>query len=411
VNVFASIILATLLIKYFIDWYATKLNLQALSETVPPEFADVYDNAKYTTSVRYIRTRTAFSQITTTFDLIVLLVFWYAGGFAWLDTFSRSYAMGPIGTGLLFISALLALQFVLTIPFSWYSTFVIEEHYGFNKSSLGTFISDRVKGIALYVILGLPVLALVLWFFEATGPNAWLYCWIAITVLSFIAQLVAPSLIFPLFNKFTPLGSGQLRDAIIKYTEKVQFPVKGLFVIDGSRRSSRANAFFTGIGKFKRIALFDTLIANHTIDELVAVLAHEVGHNKRHHVPKQMLLGFIQQGVMLFILSLFLQSAGLFEAFGVAQTSVHAGLVFFMLLYTPIDLATSILGNLISRSNEYAADEYAARTTNDTSAMISALKKLSSDNYAHLTPHPFYVFLNYSHPTTLQRVRALAALR
>ena len=259
----------------------------------------------------------------------------------------------------------------------------------------------------LGALIGIPLMAGILAFFIYTGDWAWLYAWLAVTLFTLIMQYVAPTWIMPLFNKFTPLEEGELRSAIETYTEKVDFPLQGLFVIDGSKRSSKSNAFFTGFGKNKRVALYDTLINNHTIPELVAVLAHEIGHFKKKHIIKGMIIGILQSAVLFFLLSIFLSAEGLFDAFYMDEMSVYTGLIFFGMLYAPIEMILSIFMQMSSRKHEFEADEYAARTTGNPEDMVSTLKKLSKDNLSNLTPHPLYVFLNYSHPTVLERINAI----
>ncbi len=406
-NVYAVIILVALLLEYGLNLFADLLNLKALRPELPTEFEDVYDAERYQRSQEYTRARTRFGFVPATFDLALLLAFWGAGGFAWWDSFLGELDRGPIVTGLLFIGGLGIANSILHLPFAWYSTFVLEERFGFNKTTPGTFWLDRVKGLVLSIVIGAPLLALVLWFFQATGPQAWLWCWLAVTAITIVLQFVAPTWIFPLFNKFEPLDEGELRDSMLAYAKKVSFPLEGLFVIDGSRRSTKANAFFTGFGKRKRVALFDTLIERHSTEELVAVVAHEVGHFKRGHIIKGMLLGIAQTGVLFFLLSLFLNDAKLFSAFGVEQVSVHAGLVFFMLLYAPIDLVLSFFMQAFSRKNEFEADAFARETTGSSEELIAGLKKLSADSLSNLTPHPLHVRLNYSHPPLLERIEAL----
>ena len=310
-------------------------------------------------------------------------------------------------TGLLYIGALGLASILLGLPFRAYSTFVIEARYGFNRTTAGTFVADTLKSLVLAALLGGLLLAVILAFFEWAGPLAWLWCWIAATVFSLAVQFIAPTWIMPLFNKFTPLDSGDLHDAILDYARRARFPLRGLFVVDGSRRSSKANAFFTGFGKNKRIGLFDTLVDEYTVPELVAVVAHEVGHYKRRHIWQRMALSIGHLGAMLWILSLFLGQEGLFAAFYVSEPSVYAGLLFFGLLFTPVELALSILVNIFSRRNEFEADRFAAETTGSGEPLIAALKKLSADNLSNLTPHPMAVFLDYSHPPVLQRIAAL----
>lgn len=408
-NTYALIILVALLGEYALNLAADLLNLRALRPEPPAGFDDVYDADRYRRSQEYTRARTRFGFVPAAVDLVLLLVFWGAGGFRWLDEQLRALDFGPLATGLLFIGALVAAKLVIDLPFRWYSTFVIEERFGFNKTTPRTFLFDLVKGLLLALILGAPLLAAVLWFFEAAGSLAWLWCWLVVTTFTLVVQFVAPTWIMPLFNKFTPLEEGELREAVLGYAKKVSFPLQGLFVIDGSRRSTKANAFFTGFGSRKRVALFDTLIEKHTPEELVAVIAHEVGHFQRKHILKGMIVGIVHMGVVLFLLSIFLEHRGLFEAFGIAEPSVYAGLVFFGMLFAPIDLVLSFFMQRWSRRHEFEADAFARETTGSGATLVSALKKLSTENLANLTPHPFYVLLHYSHPPLVQRVEALRA--
>jgi len=296
---------------------------------------------------------------------------------------------------------------ILSLPFSIYSTFVIEEKFGFNKTTPKTFVLDLIKGVALGALLGIPLLAGILAFFIYTGDWAWLYAWVAVTLFTLLMQYIAPTWIMPLFNKFTPLEEGELKSEIEKYTQKVDFSLKGLFVIDGSKRSSKSNAFFTGFGKNKRVALYDTLIENHTVPELVAVLAHEIGHYKKKHIIKGMVISITHSAILFFLLSVFLKEQALFNAFYMENMSVYAGLIFFGMLYAPIEMLLSIFMQMSSRKHEYEADAYAVETTGNKQDMVSTLKKLSRDNLSNLTPHPWYVFLNYSHPPVLERIKAI----
>jgi STE24 endopeptidase len=305
------------------------------------------------------------------------------------------------------MAVLVLFKGILSLPFSIYSTFVIEERFGFNQTTWTTFITDLAKGLLLAVLLGTPVLAGILAFFSYTGANAWWYCWIAVTLYMLGVQFIAPTWIMPLFNKFTPLESGELKSAILSYAGSIDFPIQNVYVMDGSRRSSKSNAFFTGFGKHRRIVLFDTLIKQHTTGELLAVLAHEMGHYKKKHILQTIALGILQMGVMLYLLSIFISYQGLFDAFYMPQKSVYAGLIFFAMLYAPLDFFISIFMQILSRKNEIAADRFSAETTRDPQSMVAALKKLSVHNLSNLMPHPLYVFLNYSHPPVLQRVREL----
>ncbi len=406
-NTFAVIILVALIGKYLLGLISDILNIRAFSPTLPGEFADVFDDEKYARSQRYTVTRTRFGIIKGGFDLVALLVFWFAGGFAWLDALVRGFGQGPVITGLLFIVALVLIAMLFGFPWRAYSIFVIEARYGFNRTTVRTFVADTLKGLALTVLLGGLCMAIILAFFEWAGSLAWLWCWIGVTLFGLIVQFVAPTWIMPLFNKFTPLESGALHDAILEYVRINRFPLRGVFVVDGSRRSSKANAFFTGFGKNKRIGLYDTLVDEYTVPELMAVLAHEVGHYKRKHILQGMALSTVEMGVTFWLLSLFLEQEQLFAAFYVSEPSVYAGLLFFGLLFIPVRLALSIPSNILSRRNEFEADRFAAETTGSGEPLVAALKKLSSDSLSNLTPHPLGVFLYDSHPPVLKRISAL----
>lgn len=408
-NIFGIIILATLAVDFVLNLVADLYNIKFLDRGLPDEFQEVYDEETYQKSQKYTKVKTRFGIITSSFNLILLLVFWFAGGFDWLDQMVRGWELGVIWTGLVYIGLLILAKTILSLPFSIYSTFVIEERFGFNKTTPGTFVMDMVKGLGLSIVLGGPLLAGILAFFTFIDQYAWLYAWAAVTAFTLFVQFIAPTWIMPLFNKFEPLEDGELRQKIRDYADKVNFALEGIYVMDGSKRSSKSNAFFTGFGKNKRIALYDTLIKNHTDDELVAVLAHEIGHYKKKHIIKNMVVSIVQTGVMFFLLSIFLNSQGLYEAFYMEQASVYVGLIFFGMLYAPIDMILSIFMQMISRKYEYEADEYAS-TTYRKEPMVQALKKLSKDNLSNLTPHPFYVFLNYSHPPVLQRIKAIRGI-
>jgi len=408
-NPYALVIVVALLLEYGLSALADLLNLRALRPELPAELRGAYDAERYRKSQEYTVARTRFGFWPATFDLLLVLGFWAAGGFAWLDGAVRALDRGPIVSGLVFIGALGLAKALVDLPFQVWSTFVIEERFGFNKTTVRTFVLDRVKMLLLAVLIGGPVLAAILWFFEAAGERAWLLCWAFTTAFSIVLHFVAPTWILPLFNRFQPLEEGDLRAAVLDYSRRVGFPLEGLFVIDGSRRSTKANAYFTGFGRRKRIALYDTLLEHHDTDEVVAIVAHEIGHYKRHHIVLGLVLGCLQTGVVFWLLSVFLRHAGLFAAFGVAEPSVHAGLVFFSLLYAPLDLALSAALQAVSRRHEFQADRFARETTGTPERLITALKRLSAESLANLTPHPFYVLLHHSHPPLLERIRALRA--
>lgn len=408
-NIYALIIVFTLIGAYLLELIADTLNLRALNPELPDEFQGVYDQPTYGRSQEYTRVRTRFGLITATFDLAVLLFFWHSGGFNWLDMLVRSWQTGPLWTGVVYIGLLGISKAVIDLPFAVYSTFVIEEKFGFNRTTPALFLADMVKGLALAVVLGGPLLAVVLYLFQTAGQGAWLYCWLTAAAFIVVMQYVAPVWIMPLFNKFSPLADGDLKTAIMDYAASVAFSLADVFVIDGSKRSSKANAFFTGFGKNKRIALFDTLIAKHDNDELLAILAHEIGHYQKKHIRQGMVISILHMGVIFFLLSLFISRAGLFEAFYMQNPSIYAGLIFFSLLFTPLEIFLSLFMQMLSRHNEFAADRFARETTGQGETLVKALKKLAGDNLANLTPHPFYVFLHYSHPPLMQRIAALRA--
>jgi STE24 endopeptidase len=406
-NTYAVIILITISGSYLLGLITNWLNLRHLKLELPDEFTDTYDADAYRNSQAYTRVYTRFGYITSTFNLVLVLLFWFLGGFNYLDQVIREWQLGAIGTGLIYIAVLVLLKSLLTLPFSIYSTFVIEEKFGFNKTTPRTYFLDILKGLMLGLVLGGPLLAGLLYFFQSLGSLAWVYAWAATTLFSLIVQFIAPTWIMPLFNKFTPLKAGELKEAILAFAERLKFPLKGVFVMDGSKRSSKSNAFFTGFGKNKRIVLFDTLIKKHTTGELVAVLAHEIGHYKKKHIIKSLLIGIAHSGLIFYLLSIFLTHRGLYEAFYMSHMSVYAGLIFFSMLYTPLEMILSVFQQMLSRKNEYEADRFAAKSIEHPQDMVSALKKLSRDNLSNLTPHPLYVFLNYSHPPVLQRIRAI----
>ncbi len=415
-NPTAIFILVALLALWNLDFISALFNLKALDPKLPEEFRGVYDEDKYAKSQEYTRVSERYGIITSTYSLTILLVFWFIGGFGWLDEWLRDYQWSDTVTGLAFIGVLFVGNTLLSLPFQIYDTFVIEERFGFNKTTPKTFVIDQIKGLLLAVALGAPLLALVLWIF-GTVDNAWLWAWLAFTAFQLLMTYLAPTFILPLFNKFKPMEDGELKSSIQEMSKKCDFPLTEIHVMDGSKRSTKSNAFFTGFGKRKKIALFDTLIENHGTDELLGVLAHEVGHFKKKHIIQRMIFSFVQTAVVFFLLGLVTDkdsafAQGLFEAFGMnkEQISTAAGLVFFMLLFSPVSRVLSVIGNLSSRKHEFEADAYAAEIQGTPDHLIKALKKLAADNLSNLTPHPLPVFLDYSHPPMLVRIKALRAL-
>ncbi|MCX6146172.1 MAG: M48 family metallopeptidase [Candidatus Kapabacteria bacterium] len=405
-NFYFWFLITIVIFDLFLDLISEYFNLKSLKPDLPIEFKDIYTPEKYTKSQEYTRETTKFGFITGIFGLCLSLTFWLSGGFNWLDI-QLMFVSNDIYRGILFIGILGLGSTILNFPFSIYSTFVIEEKYGFNKTTVKTFILDIIKGGGLSIILGIPLLALVLFTLEKGGAHSWFYVWVAITAISLLLSYVAPTWIMTLFNKFSPLDDGELRTKIFDLAKKVDFPFNNVFIIDGSKRSSKSNAFFTGFGKNKRIALYDTLIENHSNEELLSILAHEIGHYKKKHILQGMIIGILHTGMLLFLLSIFIYNPELHKAFFMDKIHIYTGLIFFSILYSPIETILSILMNLLSRKNEYEADNFAVIKRSNKEDMINALKKLSVDNLSNLTPHPFYVFMNYSHPTALERIKAI----
>ncbi|MDT9546041.1 MAG: M48 family metallopeptidase [Chlorobium sp.] len=406
-NIFGSVIAGTLVTVFLITLVSSLLNLKASHAPLPAEFRDLYTDEAYGKSQAYLRETSQLSLFGGALDLVLLFVFWFSGGFNLLDQFLRGLGFSSIMTGVFYIGSLLLLQSVLSLPFTLYRTFVIEERFGFNRTTPVVFMGDLLKTLLLSVVIGAPLLALLLWFFESAGSMAWLLAWGGITLVSLLLQYVAPAWIMPLFNRFVPLEDGELKSAITDYAAGVGFPLSGIYVIDGSKRSSKANAFFTGFGKRKRIALFDTLIKSHSTEELVAVLAHEIGHYTKKHILIGMVVSIVNMGVLFFLLSLFIGNAQLFEAFSMENISVYGSLVFFMLLYTPVEFILSIVLQMLSRKHEYEADHFALTTYSRGEALITALRNLSRSNLTNLTPHPLHVFMTYSHPPVSMRIGRL----
>jgi STE24 endopeptidase len=389
---------------------ATWLNLRALEPEPPADVRHLYDAERYRRSQAYTRATSWFGLVSDAIELSVLLAFWLLGGFGWLDDAVRRLGLGPIVTGLLFLGALAAGDLLLGLPLRWWRTFRLEARFGFNRTTPRTFWADTAKGVLLGLALAAPLTAAVLGLFATAGDRAWLWCWLAVTAWMIVLHYLAPIWLMPLFNRFTPLTDGALRDAIVRYTRREGFALAGVYVIDGSRRSSKANAFFTGFGRNKRIALFDTLTATMTEDEIVAVVAHEVGHYRRHHVATGLVLGLAEAGITLWLLAWAIEWRPLFDAFFVAEPSAHVGFVLFGLVARPIGVVVSAATNALSRRHEFAADAFAADTTGHPEHLATALERLAADTLANLTPHPLHVALHYSHPPLRARLGRLRAV-
>ncbi len=406
-NVYLFVVLFILIGSYLLDLIVETLNIKNISNILPTEFEGFYDAEKYKKSQNYLRENTLFSLITNSIFTPLTIIFILIGGFNYVDKIARSLKFNEIATGLIFTAILIYGIDLLHIPFYIYDTFVIEEKYGFNRTNVKTFISDILKKWLLMLIIGGMAFYVILWFFIKTGSSAWLWCWIAMTIFQVLLVFITPIIILPLFNKFSPLEENELKNSIENYLKSQNFIIKGIYKMDGSRRTTKSNAFLTGFGRFRRIALFDTLIEKHTVEELTSILAHEVGHYKKKHILINIFTSILTSGIMFYILSLFLNNKALFEAFKMENISIYASLFFFGFLFAPISMLLSIVSNAISRKLEYEADIYAVKTYGNSEAFITALKKLSVDNLSNLTPHPLKVFLNYTHPPVLSRINAI----
>ena len=392
--------------SFLLDQLLSYLNLSNHSPRLPEELHDYYDGEKYSQSYAYHQTRYRFGLFRSVLSTVILLSLLAFGGFGWLDGYLRGITEYPIGLPLLFFGALFIVSDLLAIPFQWYSTFVIEEKFGFNRMDTKTFVMDKIKGYMLTLILGGLIMGVFLWLVDVLGSGFWLWFWIFISGVMLFINMFYTSLILPLFNKLTPMEAGELRSAIEQYSQGVNFPLDNIFIMDGSKRSKKSNAFFSGLGKRKKVVLFDTLVEEHSQEELVAVLAHEVGHYKKKHIIQSLVLGILQTGLTLFILSRFIVSPELSQAMGGSTYAIHLNLLAFGILYSPISTIIGILMNIFSRKNEFEADNYAA-TTYSAQPLREALIRLHQENLSNLTPHPWYVFMNYSHPPLLQRLKAL----
>lgn len=416
-NLLAILLIVSLLLLWKLDFISTILTLKNLHPELPKEFEGVWDDEKYRKAQSYEKAQARFGLLSSITSLTALLVFWFFGGFAWLDLLVNQWSLGPIASGLSFIALIYLASWLLSLPFDIYHTFVLEEKFGFNKTSPSTYFSDQLKSHLVTAILGGGIVSLILWIFLAI-PNAWVWAWLSFTVISLALTYLAPSFLLPLFNKFTPLEDGELNQSIQAMAKKCEFPLTEISVMDGSKRSAKSNAFFTGFGKRKKIALFDTLIESQTTDELVGVLAHEIGHFKKKHIVQRLVISILQTAVIFFLLGMATNpdsafGGQLYAAFGISPSSnaaIAAGLVLFMIVFKPVSRILSVAMNILSRKHEFEADEYAAVNQGTPDYLISALKKLSANNLSNLTPHPLEVFLDHSHPPVLVRIKALARL-
>ncbi|MBD3264532.1 MAG: M48 family metalloprotease [Candidatus Omnitrophica bacterium] len=406
-NIYLILIPAILIGDYLLNLFAEILNARNISNSLPEEFKGYYDEGLYRKSQDYLKENTYFRIVKKAVFTAILLILILSGGFNFIDIIARKATDISLFQGLIFFTVFFLIAEFLEVPFSVYRTFNIEEKYGFNKTTPKTFVSDLIKRWLLTALLGGAVLLFILWFFRNLGPGAWVWCWLAVICFEIFVTFLAPVLIMPLFNKFVPLEKDELAEKIYAYARGENFHLKSILKMDGSRRSTKSNAFFTGFGKNRRIALFDTLLKRHSDEELVSVLAHEIGHFKKAHIIKLMIVSFLTTGVMFYTFSLFLNNPLLFDAFKMERTSVHASLILVAILYLPLGTVFSIFANALSRKYEYQADYYACKTYKKPLSMINALKRLSADNLSNLTPHRFKVILNYSHPPVLKRIEAI----
>jgi len=400
------IIIAIIIIDFLVENYLEYLNTTRMGTDLPDEVKDVYDRKEYARQQSYQRENHRFGMISGTFGFLIILSMFLFYGFAYVNSIAQSITDNSILAALIFFGVLMFAFDIINTPFSVYDTFVIEEKYGFNKTKPKTFIFDKIKGWMLGAIIGGGLLALIIFIYQKTQSMFWIYAWLVISGFSIFMSLFYSNLIVPLFNKQRPLEEGELRDAIQNFADKAGYKLNDIYVIDSSKRSSKANAYFTGLGAKKRIVLYDTLINDMETDEIVAVLAHEIGHYKKNHVTRGIIISLIHTAVVLYIFSLLINNKQLSMALGVEEPNFHIGLIAFGILYTPVSFVLGIFMNMLSRKNEYQADAYAANNYKPES-LASALKKLSQKNLSNLTPHPAYVFFNYSHPPLLYRLKHL----
>lgn len=409
-NIYWLIIVGFMLVHVLFKSLVNQLNIRSAQQGIPSEFHELYDHVHYQKSQAYLKRNESFALVKRMFFVTIMLLFLWGDGLRVVDQAVQVFALNSVQHGVVYLVALMLVLALLKIPFAYYHTFVIEQAFGFNQTTRRTFVADTVKSLILTAILGLPLLSLVLSFFDHFGQNAWFYVLVAVALYQLAIMFMAPVVIMPLFNRFSPLEEGELKQEIETYASQHQFGLKGIFTMDGSKRSNKSNAFFTGFGRMRRIILFDTLIQKLSTQELMAVLAHEMGHCKRGHIWKSTVRSLIVLGVSLWVLSLCLSHGPLFESFGFASRPVYVGLVLFSLIFAPLEFVMVLIAAILSRRNEYEADRYSIETYRQPQAMIEALKKLSVDHLSNLTPHPWKVFLEYSHPPVVDRIKAIRSI-
>jgi len=401
-----NVLITIILLNFFKDSILDYLNSTYFNNEIPKIISDIYDNEKYLKSQEYKKIQYKFNRISSIYSLLILLLFFYFDGFLIIDNYCRSLFDSEIIISLSFFGIIYFGNDILSIPFSLYYTFIIEERFGFNKTSFKTFITDKLKSWLLTILFGGGILSFIIFQFESIGQNFWIVAWIFMSILTVLINGLYAQVIVPLFNKQTKLEDGELKSEIEKYSTNVGFNLSNIFIIDGSKRSTKANAYFSGFGKQKRVTLYDTLINKLNKEQIVAVIAHEIGHYKKNHIIFNLLFSIIQTGIMLYILSLLIYLPLFSEALNIDNHSFHIALVTFSILYTPISEISSLIINLFSRKFEYEADKYADKSF-DGKYLIQALKVLTKDSLSNLTPHPKYVWWHYSHPTLLERINQL----
>lgn len=400
------LVIVFIVFNYLLERFSDVLDKSYRKKELPDEVKDIYDTEEYNKSLQYEDEKSKLSFLSSTISLALTLIFIYWDGFNQLNLFLLKHFDSPFSLSAAYFLILGLVLFILNLPFSWYAVFRIEEKYGFNKTTIKTFIVDKIKSIFLSLVLGGIILYAFLWFYNQTGKHFWWYLWLVFSFITLIISMFYTDILLPIFNKLQPLEDGDLKSSIIEYCKKVGFKFNNIYIMDGSKRTTKANAFFSGFGPRKKIVLYDNLVNEYTKEQIVAVLAHEIGHYKHKDTIKMLIASILNMGVMLYILSLIINQPVILKAFNVEQPAIHISLIIFSLLYAPVSLLISIVFNVFSRHYEYKADEYVKKTYHPEH-LIAALKKLSKDSLSNLNPHPFNVFLHYSHPTLYQRIKAL----
>lgn len=405
-NTLFFIILAVFIADFIFGRYLSWLNIMASKNKLPIELEDIYDNEQYQRQQQYFRTNSKFGMISSLFSFSIMLIFLILQGFAIVNEIVVGWQLSLVWSSIVFFGILYIANDIIGLPFDIYDTFVIEQRFGFNRTTIKTFVFDKVKALLLTTIIGIVLLYSIISIYNATPDYFWLLSWLAVTLFGLFMSLFYSDLIVPLFNKQTPLPEGELRNKIEAFASKAQFNLKNIYTIDGSKRSTKANAYFTGMFGKKRIVLYDTLIQTLTPEEIVAVLAHEIGHYRHRHTVKSLAISLPFSLLLFWLLGMVLQSNMFAQALGVATATFHINIITFGILYTPLSMLLGVVQNVVSRRFEYQADNF-AKSYGLRNELISSLKKLSADSLSNLTPHRLVVFINYSHPTLCQRILKL----